>query len=102
AAFRDPFFVAVPVVAIFVISFLVYKTEARAKLQVISLSLILAGAVGNLIDRVRFGYVVDFLDFHWKEVYHWPAFNVADSSIVVGVGIWLVLSFQEEARRKRA
>ncbi|MCI0545984.1 MAG: signal peptidase II [Candidatus Rokubacteria bacterium] len=49
-----------------------------------ALGLIFGGAVGNLIDRARFGAVVDFLDFYWRE-YHWPAFNVADSAITVGV-----------------
>ena len=48
--------------------------------------LIFGGAVGNLIDRARFGAVVDFLDFYWRE-YHWPAFNVADSAISVGVAL---------------
>jgi signal peptidase II len=48
------------------------------------LGLVVGGAVGNLIDRVRFGAVVDFLDFYWRS-YHWPAFNVADSAISVGV-----------------
>jgi signal peptidase II len=50
---------------------------------------ILAGAVGNLIDRVRFGAVVDFLDFHLAG-YHWPAFNVADSAIVIGAALLIV------------
>ncbi|MBI5788120.1 MAG: signal peptidase II [Candidatus Schekmanbacteria bacterium] len=48
--------------------------------------IVLAGAIGNLIDRFRFGVVVDFLDFHWYE-YHWPAFNVADTVICIGVGL---------------
>lgn len=51
-------------------------------------SLILGGAVGNLIDRIRFGEVVDFLDFYIGN-YHWPAFNVADSAISVGIAIFL-------------
>jgi signal peptidase II len=51
--------------------------------------LILAGAMGNLIDRLRFGAVVDFLDFHVAG-YHWPAFNIADSSIVIGAGLLLL------------
>jgi signal peptidase II len=50
----------------------------------LALGLIFGGAVGNLIDRGRFGAVVDFLDFYWRD-YHWPAFNVADSAISVGV-----------------
>lgn len=53
------------------------------------LGLIVGGAFGNIIDRVRFGFVVDFLDFYWKEM-HWPAFNLADSAICLGV-ILLVL-----------
>ena len=52
----------------------------------LGLGLIFGGAVGNLIDRGRFGAVVDFLDFYWRG-YHWPAFNVADSAISVGVGL---------------
>jgi signal peptidase II len=50
----------------------------------LALGLIFGGAIGNLIDRARFGAVVDFLDFYWRG-YHWPAFNVADSAISVGV-----------------
>lgn len=53
------------------------------------LGLILGGAMGNLIDRARFGYVVDFLDVHWRQ-YHWPAFNVADIGITVGVILLLL------------
>ncbi len=52
----------------------------------LALGLIFGGAVGNLIDRGRFGAVVDFLDFYWRG-YHWPAFNVADSAISVGVAL---------------
>jgi signal peptidase II len=56
----------------------------------LALGMIFGGAVGNLIDRARFGAVVDFLDFYWR-AYHWPAFNVADSAITVGVAL---LAFQ--------
>jgi signal peptidase II len=93
--FRDPFFIIVPVVALFVIFFLFIRLSERQKWTAGALSLILGGAVGNLIDRLRFGFVIDFLDVHWKEFYHWPAFNVADSCIVVGVGILFVQSFFE-------
>jgi signal peptidase II len=66
-------------------------TKGGAKWGVarIALSLILSGAVGNLIDRASSGEVIDFLDFHWHE-YHWPAFNVADSCITVGVGMLMI------------
>ena len=53
-------------------------------------AMIIGGAIGNIIDRVLYGSVVDFLDFHWKS-YHWPAFNIADSAVVIGVGILLFL-----------
>jgi signal peptidase II len=56
----------------------------------VALGMIFGGAVGNLIDRGRFGAVIDFLDFYWRG-YHWPAFNVADSAITVGVAL---LAFQ--------
>jgi signal peptidase II len=52
----------------------------------VALGLVFGGAVGNLIDRARFGAVVDFLDFYWQ-TWHWPAFNVADSAISVGVAL---------------
>ena len=56
------------------------------RLTPLALGLIFGGAVGNLIDRARFGAVIDFLDFFWR-AYHWPAFNVADSAITVGVAL---------------
>ena len=59
------------------------------------LALITGGAVGNLIDRVRFGSVVDFLDVYVGN-WHWPAFNVADSAISIGVGIFLLIPEEEQ------
>ena len=53
------------------------------------IGLVIGGAIGNVIDRLRFGAVVDFLDFHWG-VYHWPAFNLADSAITIGVVLLLI------------
>lgn len=91
--FRDPFFIVIPVMALFVILFLLVRLRNEQKITAAALSLILGGAVGNLIDRLRYGYVIDFLDFHWKEAYHWPAFNVADSCIVVGVSVMFLQSF---------
>jgi len=61
-------------------------------LLAVSLSLILGGAVGNLIDRVIYGYVIDFLDVYYQ-AYHWPVFNIADSAITVGVVFMLYESF---------
>ena len=64
----------------------------------ISLALLLAGIVGNLIDRVRLGEVVDFIDFHWYEKYTWPTFNIADAAICVGAALLaLEMLFEEKA-----
>jgi len=90
--FREPFFLAVPVIAIFVLGYLYYHSKKEEKLSRWALALILSGALGNLIDRIRFGYVVDFLDFYYEPWGHWPAFNIADSAIVCGVGLLFVQS----------
>lgn len=70
----------------FVVVVYAFRTAASDRLLQVSLHLILGGAIGNLLDRFRFGYVVDFLDFYVRD-HHWPAFNVADSAICVGIGL---------------
>ncbi len=78
------------VVTGFIIGFIGYHLFVRGeKYERVPLALIIGGAIGNLIDRIRFGAVVDFLDFHIGG-YHWPAFNVADICICVGVGLYLL------------
>jgi len=69
------------------------------KLFSLALALILGGAVGNVIDRIAYGHVIDFLDFHWRG-WHWPAFNVADSAIVGGAAL-LILDELLRVRRAR-
>lgn len=100
SAFRLPFFILVSAVAVCVIFTIINKLREDQKLAAWSLSLIFSGALGNLIDRVRLGEVIDFLYFHWYEHY-WPAFNVADSAICVGVAL-LALDMLVEERRKKA
>ena len=87
ASFRIPFFLTLSFVAIIGMLFF-YKTVAEELLR-IALSLILGGALGNMIDRARFGEVIDFIDVHWYSN-HWPAFNVADSAITIGVGLMIL------------
>lgn len=91
-AFREPFFLLVPIIAIFVLGYLYYHTKLEDRLSHWALALILSGALGNLIDRIRFGYVVDFIDVYHQRWGHWPAFNIADSAIVVGVGLLFIQS----------
>jgi signal peptidase II len=89
-AFRVPFFIIVPLIALASISFVFKKIGDKDIKLSIALSLVIAGAIGNLVDRLTLGYVIDFLDFHWRWGYHFPAFNVADSAICVGVGILML------------
>ena len=93
------FFAAISVVAVVVISYLIVKNATQKnnsqKLFCFGLALVLGGAIGNLYDRLTLGYVVDFLYFHMNDIY-WPAFNVADSAICVGVAALLWDSFKQE------
>lgn len=70
-------------------------------LHKILLGLMIGGIVGNLIDRIRFGWVTDFLDFHIG-THHWPAFNVADSSICIAVGLYIITNLFHEKEKRRA
>ncbi len=90
-------FSAVAIVASVWIIFLLRK-HARQNLFSFSLSFILGGALGNLIDRVRFGYVVDFLDFHWNE-HHFAAFNLADSAITCGAVLLILEGLMNKAEK---
>lgn len=92
-AFREPFFLAIPIIAIFILGYLYRKALPEDRLSAWGLTLILSGAVGNLIDRVRLGYVVDFIDVYHRSLGHWPAFNIADSAIVIGVILLFIQSF---------
>lgn len=99
---RTPFFHVVSAGAIGAIIYLFLTLKNHQTLLTVSLSAILGGAIGNFLDRLRLGYVVDFLDVHWKE-FHWPAFNVADIAITVGVGLLIldmILSPQESPPRE--
>lgn len=99
SAVRIPFFITVSVVAAVGILCYLHRLREDQRLLHFSLALIFAGALGNLIDRIRLGEVIDFLDAHWYQ-YHWPAFNVADSAITVGVAMLLVDMWHEERKKK--
>ena len=100
ASWRLPFFILATVIAVIAIITAFFKLKDEQRFAALSLSLILSGAIGNLIDRVRMGEVIDFLDVYWR-THHWPAFNVADSAICVGVAMLALDLFLEERRIKK-
>jgi signal peptidase II len=85
-AIMRPLLLSLSSIAVVVIIVIYHTTPLDRVLARVAFSLILGGAIGNLIDRIRFDGVIDFLDFHWYQ-YHWPAFNVADAAITIGVGL---------------
>ncbi len=87
-AWVNPLLIAATVFAVFGVLGYLYYIPGRGPAPC-GLGLVLGGAVGNLIDRARLGYVVDFLDVHWRR-FHWPAFNVADIGITVGIGLLIL------------
>jgi signal peptidase II len=83
-AFRLPFLILVSLLALGFVVVMLKRLRDDETGLITALSLIIGGAIGNLVDRVLYGEVIDFLDFYWSH-YHWPAFNVADSCITIGV-----------------
>ncbi len=87
-------------VAVFIVGYFLTLIKEGSRLQLLCFSLLLGGAVGNLIDRFRLGAVIDFLDVHWYSSFHWPAFNVADSAITIGICL-LALDMLIDMRKKK-
>jgi signal peptidase II len=100
---RGPLFHLVSIGAVILIAF--YFSKLRGEKNEVwakwGLPLVLGGAIGNYIDRLARGFVVDFLEAHWFEKAYWPAFNVADSAIVVGVGLLIIDSFVRKEEPKK-
>ena len=97
---RQIFFISISVIALVALYFAFKHFRSQGWYYVYGIGLIAGGAVGNLIDRLRFGAVIDFLDFYIKR-YHWPAFNVADSAITVGVGLFILGQFVSHRRDQK-
>ncbi|HTM62422.1 MAG TPA: signal peptidase II [Burkholderiales bacterium] len=97
---QTPALVVFALVAIGIVGAFILRSPGRTML-LSGLALILGGALGNLIDRLRFGQVVDFLDFH-AAGWHWPAFNVADSAITVGAALLILEGFVHREGRARS
>ena len=87
------FFIAIAViVSVVLVKFI---RDSRHRTEALAYAMLLGGALGNVIDRMFQGYVVDYLDFHWQS-WHWPAFNLADIFIVMGVAMILIAGFRAE------
>ncbi len=97
-AFRRVFFITISLAAVAVIVFLLWKTHER--LLIVAFSLIAGGALGNVTDRIRFGEVVDFIQWYVKS-YYWPSFNVADSAITIGVGLLAIDMLLQKPKRQK-
>lgn len=100
ASWRLPFFIIISIVAGIIILIALKKMREEQKMAQIALAMIFSGAMGNLIDRIRMGEVIDFLDVYWN-THHWPAFNIADSLICVGVALVAIDLFREEGRQRK-
>jgi len=89
---QRPLFIVITIIALGFIGYMLKKTPATDMWMIRGLGLIAGGAIGNLIDRVRLGVVIDFLDFYVGN-YHWPAFNIADCTLTIGAGCILLSMF---------
>jgi len=85
-------FAGLAIVMSSIIGVWLYRLKSHETLLGVALAMVLGGAVGNLIDRVAYGYVIDFFDVYYQS-WHWPVFNVADSAIDIGVGLMILDSF---------
>lgn len=96
---RQFLFLVIPIFCMMIICVMIKKSFHR--LEILALSFVLGGAFGNYIDRLRLGYVVDFIDWHFKG-WHYPTFNLADSFIVTGVAILCVIYIQDYKNKAKA
>jgi signal peptidase II len=96
---RQVFFVGVALVALVVLYLAYREYREQGQVYMAAIGLVAGGALGNLVDRLRLGHVIDFLDFYLRQ-HHWPAFNIADSAITIGVGLFLLAGFREPGRTK--
>ncbi len=94
---RMTILIGISLIAFAILFYMYIKIRERDNLVLIPIAMIIGGAAGNLIDRVRFQMVVDFLDFYWG-LFHWPAFNIADTAITVGTILLVILVLFTERR----
>ena len=100
-SFRVPFFIIAIIIALVIVFFLYKNLEDNQILLKVAFASIIGGALGNLSDRFFRGAVVDFIDWHYKEVYHWPTFNIADVGLVIAMVLIAYEAFIGENLRKK-
>lgn len=93
------FFATIAIVISAVLIFMMYRTSSKNKLSNIAYALIIGGALGNLYDRLAYGFVVDFIDFYVGD-WHWPTFNLADTWICIGAALIIIESFFPDDKKK--
>ena len=98
--FKTLFFFSMPPLALILVIALLRNIKDKEIFSILALSGIAGGAVGNFIDRLRFGFVIDFLDFYIGR-HHWPAFNIADIAIVTGMGTLFFILYRDSASRRK-
>jgi signal peptidase II len=89
------FFIGLAFLISMVLAVMLAKMPRSRWHEALPYALVIGGAIGNVIDRFRYGYVIDFIDWYYKD-YHWPVFNIADSCIVVGAALLLIFSFKKK------
>jgi signal peptidase II len=95
---QEIFFIAVPAFALVLIVLIFIKLQDDQMLTSVALTTIFSGAIGNLLDRIKYGHVIDFLEFHWKGTPLFPPFNIADISIILGVVLMFINTFQQNKK----
>lgn len=94
--FRIPLIVILPLIATSIIGFIVWRWRNRNMRMLLPLVLVLSGAIGNILDRVNYGYVIDFFYFHYQYSYNFPVFNVADMLVFIGGSWFMYLLWKDE------
>ena len=100
--FREIFFLSMPPFACALILYILWGLHPQQTKQIVALSFVFGGAVGNYLDRVQYRYVIDFFDFHFYNKHSWPAFNIADVAIVSGVFtlIYFILTDKPDVKKE--
>ena len=97
---RTPFFIGVSFLAVIIIFWILAGVGLKQQMLIWGLSLVCGGAIGNLIDRVSYEYVIDFIVWKWTDAYRWPTFNLADAFICIGVGLMVIEMIRDTIRER--